>query len=44
MAQVKAILKKHDYIEINHLSLEMVITMFRVAAIINSPKDWGIKF
>jgi hypothetical protein len=44
MAQVKAIHKKYDYIEIYHFSFEMVITMFRVTAIINSPKDWGIKF
>jgi hypothetical protein len=44
MAQVKAIIKKYDHIEINHFSLEMVMTMFRAAAIINSPKDWGIKF
>jgi hypothetical protein len=34
MAQVKAIIKKYDHIEINHFSLEMVITMFRVTEII----------
>ncbi len=34
MAQVKAIIKKYDHIEINHSSLEIVITMFRVTEII----------